>query len=185
MADSYKSPLHTTWQSVPHAHVRENITTMTSELLVSVIRYQKPRKPVASSSAFLNQCFLDVTLKSWEGLGTRLELQSKHWPWIMRYKFLLATSTSSNGMCMLNMYHELHLTTKFNTLPNSPSVLHLSAFILHALLSPLQQPWFHPLHTVSHFGCPLHTHTDLWIYIWCLILWVRCLQSTVFLYVCI
>lgn len=49
---------------------------------------------------------------------------------------------------------------------------------LHAVLSHLQQPWLHSLYTVGHYGGALHTHTDLWICIWCLILWVRLLHTT-------
>ena len=37
----------------------------------------------------------------------------------------------------------------------------------------LQQLWLHSFHLVSHFGSALHTHTDVWVCIWRLILWVR------------
>ena len=45
--------------------------------------------------------------------------------------------------------------------------------ILHDMSLPLQQPWFYSLHTVGHFGCPVHPHTDLWICVWFILLWVR------------
>ena len=62
MTDSYKSPLHTTWQLVPHTHVRENIVTINFDIRVAGKCYKNIRNEenIAWSPDALNFSMLSV-----------------------------------------------------------------------------------------------------------------------------